>query len=157
MFAINSLKWIKIIKVVFVNHKVWDILCKISRTSNQYRFYEAGGAPQWTDTACALLSHLTYRDRRRGPRPTRPLGKRGLRQRSSLTAPMYVRYQIGCLRGQQNLPYIGSVTPGDACQSGAENAIRSAITIYRAYESQLQINTSELLLLAIYTRGSLYI
>lgn len=110
--------------------------------SNQYRFYEAGGAQQWTDTACALLSHLTYRDRRRGPRSTRPLGKRGLHPRPSLTAPTYIRYslrrnEIGRLRGQQNLPQFGSVTPGDACQSGAENAIRSAITIYRAYESQL--------------------
>lgn len=113
LFAQNLLNRIKMMKV-FVSHKV---LCKMYTTSNQYRFYEAGGAPQWTDTACALLSHLTYRDRRRGPRSTRPPGKRGLHPTPSLTAPTYIRYslrsyEIGRLRGQLNPPQFGSVHSG---------------------------------------------
>lgn len=137
-------------------------LCKISTTSNQYRFYEAGGAPQWTDTACALLSHLTYRDRRRGPRSTRPLGKRGLHPRHSLTAPTYIRYsirrnEIGRLRGQQNLPHLAVSLRATLANRGRKTQSVPPLLFTGRTNRNFQINTSEFLLLAIYTRVSLYI
>lgn len=137
---------------------------------NQYRFYEAGGAPQWTDTACALLSHLTYRDRRRGRGPPSPSASavftldprllhrhtffiRYVEMRSAVSEGSKMCLKLACHSGRR-LPIGG----------GKRNPFRHHY-FYRAYESQLSnkyiriLSTSHLYkghftFILIFTRGA---